>query len=480
MRTTEDSKMPLYDKEADPLHEACVNGTLESVKKMLRKKKFRVDCQANSYPYITPLGLVTSKLYSFEVKYYQEPVLVSDYEEKIKFLLKRGANYKEFIKPYGFRTDVAEVILREGSKNMFNLMVHYLRDINMQHGISTDTALHIAIERGFYKTTKKILSMNKIDVNRRNSEYRETPILRAAYNHRLKFLNLLIKHGGNMEIPDAEGRTPLHCACYGVHNKDSKKTIEKCMEYNSIYSRTTHKGYTPMHTLISQSKDTTEEAAEVVELFLDRGFDLETKDYRGRTPLLLSLKKNIEPMALLLLRHGAHLEVTEDDAIYFLLPHIVTKEELDEMSRTILKFIALEVSKGAAMHRSLGEILSEREDARIYLKTCYEEIEILKSSKFEDTYVTYWNLLTKGIKKVAMYADNYFIAEEMKKFEVSTYPIYGPDIHFKYAKGQMRLELRNACADNLNRMCEWKLPRVFLNMVIDRLTIPDMENVKKC
>lgn len=40
MRTTDNSKMPLYDKEADPLHEACINGTLESVKKMVVSKNF--------------------------------------------------------------------------------------------------------------------------------------------------------------------------------------------------------------------------------------------------------------------------------------------------------------------------------------------------------------------------------------------------------------------------------------------------------
>ncbi|XP_044746344.1 poly [ADP-ribose] polymerase tankyrase-1-like [Coccinella septempunctata] len=456
--------MPLYDKEADPLHGACINGTLESV-------------EANCYPYITPLGLVTSKLYSFEINYHQESVLVSDYEEKIKFLLKKGANYEEWIKAYGFITNVAEVILREGNKNMFNLMVNYLRDINMQHGISTDTALHIAIERGFYKTTRKILSVNKADVNRRNNEYKETPLHRAVYWHRLKFINLLIEHGGNMKITDAQGRTPLHCACHCVHNKDSKKIIEKCMEYNSLYSRTTHMGYTPMHTLISRSKETTEEAAEVVELFLERGFDLETKDFRGCTPLYLSLKRDVEPMALLLLRHGAHLDITADYAIHFLLPHIVSTKELNEMSRTILKFIALEVSKGAAMHESLGEILRERKDASTYLKMCYQEIEILKSIKIENTFITYWKLLTRSIKQVGMYADNYYIAEAMRTFEISSYPIYGPDIHYKYAKGQRRLELMNACADSLNRMWEWKLPSVFVNMVIDRLTIPDMENI---
>ncbi|XP_044764537.1 poly [ADP-ribose] polymerase tankyrase-2-like [Coccinella septempunctata] len=171
---------------------------------------------------------------------------------------------------------------------MFNFMLNFMKDINEHHGVSpADTALHIAIERGFFRTTKKILAMNA-DVNKLNCGYDETPLHRAARYQRIELINLLIEHGGSMEKTDTGKQTPLHYACYFY--PQNEKVVGKCMEYNSLYSRTM-KGYTPMHTLASRSKEATAEAAAIVESFLGRGFDMETKDYRGRTPLVSYLEK---------------------------------------------------------------------------------------------------------------------------------------------------------------------------------------------
>ncbi|XP_044745303.1 serine/threonine-protein phosphatase 6 regulatory ankyrin repeat subunit C-like [Coccinella septempunctata] len=424
---------------------------------MVCSGKYNVDFRDYDHGYSTPLGLITTRIYIFEDHPDLDPLTVRDYEEKIKFLLQNGADYKEKIdNPFGKfgkdTTDVGEQILRKGTKHMFNLLLNFLGDINDQHGFLGDTALHIAIERGFFKTMKNILARNA-DVNKPNYEQKETPLHRAVRYNRINFINLLIEHGVSMESTDVEERTPLHYA----------------------YSRDI-RGWTPMHTLVSRSETATVEASEVIELFLDRAFDLETKNFQGRTPLYLILKKKIGPLALLFLRNGANLEITADDAM-FLLPYISSKGIWDYMTRTILKFIALEVSKGTTLHENL-KILSERKEASNYLNTCFREIDMLKYMEIENTTVTYWRLLTKGINQIALYAKNYSITEEIRTFEVSSYPIYGPDILYKFAKGKRRLELMTECADKLNRMWEWKLPSVFVDMVIDQLSIADMENLK--
>ncbi|XP_044758836.1 uncharacterized protein LOC123316707 [Coccinella septempunctata] len=97
------TKEEIYD---DALHEACLNGTLESVKKMVNSKKVYIDCVNKEG--ITPLGVVVLKLYA------HRPVdmdwsTVEDLEEKLKLLLRKGADP---LKKLSRETTVAEFIFR--------------------------------------------------------------------------------------------------------------------------------------------------------------------------------------------------------------------------------------------------------------------------------------------------------------------------------------------------------------------------------
>ncbi|XP_044747586.1 ankyrin repeat, PH and SEC7 domain containing protein secG-like [Coccinella septempunctata] len=449
-----------------PLHETCLHGTFESLKKMVKSGKFFIDCESPTG--VTPMGIVAVRLYVYRPQDVDSRS-VREYERKIIFLLQNGANP---LKKWCGGT-IADLIFQGGNQSMIHLMFKYFEDVDTPLNSFGHTALISAIRRGYYKTAEILLGM-KADVNK-GCFVKETPLHHAASSGRADLFHLLIKHGASMELRSDLGETPLHSACY--HAED-EKIIKKYIECDHNLNATDNEGCTPLHKLFIKFPETSAVSEELVEVFLDRGADLNIKDCRGLTPLSWCIKKKNAPVALLFLRNGANLDISEEEAVPVLkyLRGILLEDT--PLGQTVLKYIALEISKGTKINRALEEYLSQQEGVTQYLTKCYREIEKLRKRKIRNTSVNYWRLLTKSVAELARYANNPSIIGAMRKYRVGTYPIYGREIAYKFAKAKRRQKLMAVSSDMFNRYWEGKMPSLFVKMVTDHLSISDMENVK--
>ncbi|PSN47222.1 hypothetical protein C0J52_16561 [Blattella germanica] len=75
-----------------------------------------------------------------------------------------------------------------------------------------DDTLHQAAWRGDYNELEDMLSKNNIYLDFPLRPFGATPLRLAAMNYKAQCVELLLKHGAAVDIPDRKGQTPLFCA----------------------------------------------------------------------------------------------------------------------------------------------------------------------------------------------------------------------------------------------------------------------------
>jgi len=242
------------------------------------------------------------------------------------------------------REDIAQLLLDKGANP------NHGRDMN-------GTALHHAAATGNVKIGRMLLEhgaeVNAID----NDADCWTPLHSAAYNGHFEFAKLLVEFGSNLyavaglswpldlavdqnhkevavylykiveEPHPATLGSPLHAAA-GLRNLNlMRQFIEYGVDVRDYASRT------PLHWAVGQDRSLffqiilehyaqktpfelptnmhRSDAKGAIEFLLERGADIEAKDYEHNTPLLLALQWAQEDAAEVLIHHGAHVNVAD-------------------------------------------------------------------------------------------------------------------------------------------------------------------------
>ncbi len=120
--------------------------------------------------------------------------LTARYSKNRALILASGAGH----------SDIIDILLKAGAE-----VNTYMKNFH--------TPLFQAIKHNNIKALQRLLATACIDVNQEDHEG-IIPILLAAKNGRLAMLKLLVSHGANITIKNAEGRTALDMA---IKNKTS-------------------------------------------------------------------------------------------------------------------------------------------------------------------------------------------------------------------------------------------------------------------
>ncbi len=126
----------------------------------------------------------------------------------------------------------------------------------------------------------------------------------AAINGYLDALRLILEKGGDINVRDSEGETPLHKAAYLGHTETAKFLIEKGADVNAKQ----RDGMTPLHLTIFFLR------IDTAKLLIENKAELNSQNASGKTPLfilrnfILSDDKGLADMDQLLSRHGAKAE----------------------------------------------------------------------------------------------------------------------------------------------------------------------------
>ncbi|MBP7190080.1 MAG: ankyrin repeat domain-containing protein [Rickettsiaceae bacterium] len=191
-----------------------------------------------------------------------------------------------------------------------------------------------AVREGNVKGCEAAIAVGA-DVNMPNINGR-TPLHDACSRVRLQIVDLLIgKYYVDVDQPDNNGRTPLHIACI---NQDLA-LVDLLLKYGANVNLPNSNGSTPLYTAcgfrntavvdlllkhganvnLPNSKGLTalhitcaHGYTEVVDLLLKHGANINQPDHDNFTPLHYACYKGSIPVVKLLIKHGATENVTEE------------------------------------------------------------------------------------------------------------------------------------------------------------------------
>jgi ankyrin repeat protein len=284
------------------------------------------------------------------------------------------------------KEDIAKLLLSRGA------------NVNAQtkNGITT---LLVATEKGYAEVVEALLEYNA-DVNC-TVKNDMTPLHIAAQKGHLHVVEVLLKFGGSIDSTDEYGRTALHIASRAGH----EQIVVALLEYGSDINITSKDNRTPLDSAMAGIRS-----------FYDEVNNIDSDDdycCRGRGICVC------ESIAEILKRHmvklkTANLYVSEKNLLFMSYHHWLDNPGWDLDWPSVSDF----------------------------QKKCEEEIARMKSEKVSNANVSFYDILTKDISQLAMYAGNESVVQIFRSDDYKIkFPIYASMINSNFRKGERRKEL---------------------------------------
>jgi ankyrin repeat protein len=160
---------------------------------------------------------------------------------------------------------------------------------------SGSSALHGAAMMGRLDVAKKLLAAGA-DVSAVEVDSGKTVLHLVAENGRDEFLDYLLNQKVSLEVPDNNGRTPLHAACW---SSDANGYVVRKLLDAGAAIEASDRGATPI--LLASIRGNTE----LVKILIKQGANVNAQAEDGRKPLAAALDGHHEETAKVLAAAGA-------------------------------------------------------------------------------------------------------------------------------------------------------------------------------
>ena len=238
-------------------------------------------CHADKHPNcdISPIRLAVSK----------------GHADTVKFLLSQGANVDGNDTYNGYtllhdapNREIADLLFKAGAK-----IKNSIGDSSPLEDVDSVEMAEFFIEKG-------------ADVNSKDSMGR-TPLYSAARKGNLKLVKYLVSKGAKVNVSSesifGSKLSPLNTAIYNGH-KDVARFL---LKHSAKFDPSLNADGNLIHDMSEKGK------TEIVELLLDSGFKIESRDkYYYRTPIFFAVKYGRNSVVKLLLDRGAKVNVKDD------------------------------------------------------------------------------------------------------------------------------------------------------------------------
>lgn len=180
-------------------------------------------------------------------------------------------------------------------------------DLLLQRGAPIDarnlagaTALYAAAERGQVSVVQRLIDKGA-DVNLKGRSG-TSPVAAAAFAGRSQVVKLLLTHGADATVADETGKPPIVYAAASGDLDILQQLLAQNPDVNTRYAN----GLTLLMWASGPDPSVPEsQALQVVSFLVDSGAQIDDRDARGRTALMIAAEGNHPEIAQLLLKHGA-------------------------------------------------------------------------------------------------------------------------------------------------------------------------------
>ncbi|TRZ01342.1 hypothetical protein DNTS_031865 [Danionella cerebrum] len=175
----------------------------------------------------------------------------------------------------------------------------------------TGKELHQAVNRQDEQELIAVLSSGMVDVDVCD-KMGFTPLMVAAQKGFSRFVEILVKHGADLNKRDSTGRDCLMQACYAGH----LDTVKCLRDYGCSWESRDTDGCTPLHwavdvldtvclwTPLMRTSVVSGNTA-VATVLLQAGAEVNIRDRAGKTPLMVAVLNDHTDLVKLLLENGA-------------------------------------------------------------------------------------------------------------------------------------------------------------------------------
>lgn len=161
----------------------------------------------------------------------------------------------------------------------------------------------------------------------------DTPLHTACTYHNVEAVKLLKAAGADDSIMNSEEEIPAHCLFHDESQYDSKTSCEILRLLDCVDTAKAESGETPLLYMLRRGKYN---ALDMLEIFLDKGVDINKADNKGNTPLLRNADYHCErDIIKLLLSEGADINARNVDGNSALL--FALKDGDCELARLLIK-----------------------------------------------------------------------------------------------------------------------------------------------
>lgn len=298
------------------------------------------------------------------------------------------------------------------------------------------TELHVATKNINLSEIKRLLSLGA-DVNVKD-DLGKTPLHYAVKKNQIDCTEILLKSGARVNALDQGGRTPLHQACIDTSCNEEmiKFLVKRGANVNALNNP---ERVTPFAQIYDHPSFYPDFVPETLTRFLLKYIDIDKANPRKRC--ILNLIRPSNTSGKLILEHIAKLE-----------------------------------ARGVRMHPSLFRKISKEPHLSDYFEKCKEELILAKSTKLNNCWVTFYNLLMDSKRKLKNYAGNEELIEAFENSDcLSKFPIYGSEIVKNLVeKGIERRRLFDEASVALSRFWPLLNPNhLIIRDVLDCLTAKD-------
>jgi len=216
----------------------------------------------------------------------------------IALLLDKGGN-PDAKNQYGVTP--LQLAVKASLTKAVSLMLQKTSDVNLKDNKGYSALHYAALEDN--TTVLKQLLKNKNTLINLQTQKGNTPLHLSAQMGYLDLTKLLITHGADVHIKNEEDATPLHMATWG----NSPQIIQQLINAGADINVASYLYDTPLHIAVR-----TESYATLNLLLSNTNLDInaQTKE-KKKSPLYIPVKKGNLKMVILLVNHGAKLNLRD-------------------------------------------------------------------------------------------------------------------------------------------------------------------------